>query len=230
MVFYLVLFALGLAVAWHKNGLPGLLPFIISLIYNAWTALFLSSGDRFLVPVDWAVYLYLFLGLLALVSFLLSAIRRVRENVTAWVFVRYSGETTYGQSGPVSWRGLFLTGAFILLIGASLPLTEFAFPKTDPLKATSAFTFSGKAIYPRYYKANQGEPGSGKMGYGKSDMARLVFFLIGEKSELVIFPLETAPKYFPNTARVLIVGTEKEGFIQAERITVELDGKTMEYP
>lgn len=227
-VFYLVLFALGLAVAWHKNGLVGLLPFIISLIYNAWTALFLSSGDRFLVPVDWAVYLYLFLGLLTLVSFLGSAISAGRENVTAWIFARYHGETALVASVPVSWRGLFLTGACILLIGASLPLTEFAFPKTDPLNVTSAFT--GKAIYPRYYKANQGEPGSGKMGYGKSDQARLVFFLVGEKSELVIFPLKTTPMFFPNTARVLIYGSEKEGYIQAERITVEMDGKTVQYP
>ena len=228
-VFYLFLFSIGLAVAWHKNGLTGLLPFIISIIYNAWTALFLSSGDRFLVPVDWAVVLYLFLGLLALASLTLNTVSGWRENISAWIFARYNGETARGESGPVSWRGLFLTATLLLFLGASLPLTEFAFPKAT-LLTSDAFPYKGRAIYPRYYKANQGEPGSAKLGYGKSDQARLVFFLVGEQSMLVIFPLKTSPKFFPNTANVSILGTQKDGFILAERINVEIGGKTAQYP
>lgn len=228
MIFYGFLFCLGLATAWYKNGPSGLLPLAISLVYNAWTALFLSSGDRFLVPVDWAVYLYLFLGLLTLVSIVLSVLSGTRENVSAWISARYQGEIVRGQAGPVSWRGLFLTGTFILFLGVSLPLTEFAFPKV--VVPSNAAQFAGRAIYPRYYKAHQGEPGSAKLGYGKSDQARLVFFLVGEQSELVIFPLKTSPQFFPNTANVTIFGTQKDGFLQAERIIVEMNGKTVQYP
>ncbi len=230
VIVYLCLFCLGLAAAWHKNGLLGLLPLVISLIYNAWTALFLSSGDRFLVPVDWAVYLYLFFGLLTLVSLIFAG----REQVSAWMAVRYNGEAAHGQSGPVSVRGLLLTAAFVLLLGASVPLTELAFPKIAPLKAAAPspgeLVFSGRAIYPRFYKANQGEPGSAKLGYGKSPQARLVFYLVGQTNGLVIFPIETSPGFFPNAANVTIYGTQQDGFMQAERITVEQNGKTAQYP
>lgn len=230
VIVYLCLFCLGLAAAWHKNRLVGLLPLVISLIYNAWTALFLSSGDRFLVPVDWAVYFYLFFGLLTLVSLIFAG----REHVSAWMAVRYNGEPADGWAGPVSVRGLLLTATFILLLGASLPLTEFSFPKIAPLKAVApgpgALVFSGRAVYPRFYKANQGEPGTAKLGYGKSDQARLVFYLVGQANGLVIFPIKTSPGFFPNAANVTIYGMQQDGFMQAERITVEQNGKTAQYP
>lgn len=215
--FYLLLLALGLAAAWHKNGLLGLLPLALTLVYNAWTALFLSSGDRFLVPVDWAIYLYLFLGLLTLAGWIL--------NVPAWTFPHLNGKTGNGESGFVSWRGLFLTAAVILLLGATVPLTESAFPrKYTPLNTQIAIsteiTLRGRAIYPRWYDAGEGEPGTAKMGYGISTEARLVFFLVGEQNTLVIFPLTSAPQSFPNAAYVTVTGIQEDGFIRA--LTVEI--------
>ncbi len=236
IAFYLTLFGLGLATAWHKNGLLGLLPLGLSLIYNAWTALFLSSGDRFLVPLDWAAYLYLFLGLLTLVSLIL------RDNVAAWIFARFNGETGSGESVPVSWHGIFLTGTVILLLGASIPLTESAFPQKYallsapkvPVSGTGIATstdisLQGRAIYPRWYDAGEGEPGTAKLGYGKADEARLVFFLVGERNTLVIFPLSSAPKFFPNTSDVTITGTQADGYVQAHSANVSKDGKSFSY-
>jgi hypothetical protein len=228
---YLLIFAVGLAAAWRKNGIIGLLPLALTLVYNAWTALFLSSGDRFLVPVDWAVYLYHFLGLLTFASLLLTGLKGARENVVDWVSTRYNGGQAGTESVPVSWRGLALVSSLILLAGASLPLTEAVVPKISPPRVSltpqaGEIALTGRAIYPRYYDAGDGEPGSGKLGYGESDEARLVFFLLGEQSTLVIFPLETAPKFFPNTSAVAIVGTQESGFVRAREILVEKDGKS----
>lgn len=228
-ILYLFLFGLGLAVAWRKAGLPGLLPLAISLVYNAWTALFLSSGDRFLVPVDWASYLYLFLGLLSLVSVAFGMWKKAAD----WVIAREQAPAL-GESGPPPRRGLALTVAFVLLLGLILPLTEWAFPKATPLKASALapgqIVLTGRAIYPRYYKANQGEPDTAKLGYGKSAQARLVFFLAGEESTLVIFPLESSPKFFPNTASVAVFGKQQDGYLLAEHIQLEMNGKAVQYP
>lgn len=225
IVFYLILLGLGLTTAWHKNGLLGLLPLALTLVYNAWTALFLSSGDRFLVPVDWAVYLYLFLGLLTLGNGLLhgktdnGSINREKDG----------GNTDYG-----TWRGIFLISAAILLLGASIPLTELAFPRqyaplnTLPSNGTEV-VIHGRAIYPRWYDAGEGEPGTAKLGYGASDEARLVFFLVGEENTLVIFPLKTAPKSFPNASEVIVTGTQKDGFIQALIVKIGKDSSTEIY-
>jgi hypothetical protein len=73
-VFYVFLLALGLAVAWLTHRWIGLLPFFLSLGYNAWTAIFLSSGDRFLIPIDWTWHLYFVVGLLTISKAMLSGI------------------------------------------------------------------------------------------------------------------------------------------------------------
>jgi hypothetical protein len=221
IAFYLVLLGLGLATVWYKNGLLGLLPLALTLVYNAWTALFLSSGDRFLVPVDWAVYLYLYLGLLTLANLVGNNGLGSRLN---------NGETDNGKTISASWRGLPLTAAIILLLGASIPLTESAFPqKYPPLNApivpSTEVILHGRAIYPRWYDAGEGEPGTAKLGYGVTNEARLVFFLAGEENTLVIFPLKTAPISFPNASDVMITGTQEDGFVRAQKI----DGKSVEY-
>jgi hypothetical protein len=73
-VFYIFLLAVGLSAAWITNRWFGLLPFALSLGYNAWTAIFLSSGDRFLVPIDWTWHLYFMVGLLTISKAMLSGI------------------------------------------------------------------------------------------------------------------------------------------------------------
>lgn len=217
ILFYLALLGFGLTTAWHKNGLLGLLPLALTLVYNAWTALFLSSGDRFLVPVDWAVYLYLFLGLLTLTSLVLNGLGSGSKNgQTDDGFINRKTETS-------SWRGVLLTAVLILLAGASLPLTELVFPRlyppsNAPQTPGMEVTLHGRAIYPRWYDAGEGEPGTAKMGYGESDEARLVFFMVGEANTLVIYPLETAPKSFPNASDVTVIGIWQDGFIRAQKV------------
>lgn len=244
IMFYLFLLGLGLAAAVYKNGWVGLLPFGLSLVYNAWTALFLSSGDRFLVPIDWAAYLYHFLGLLTLTGLILTGLRGARENVVAWISFRYNDRAASElrherpvkrAPSPVSWRKTAFTAALILLAGSTLPLTEWIFPKITPAGAPidapgpGQVVLYGRAIYPRYYEAGQGEPGSAKLGYGKADQARLVFYLLGEQNTLVIFPLGQAPAFFPNTADVTILGKPENGFVLAQKIVVTKDDKSDKY-
>jgi hypothetical protein len=109
-----------------------------------------------------------------------------------------------------------------------------AFPKITPLNAPIAapgeISLAGRAIYPRWYAAGEGEPGSAKIGYGESDQARLVFFLVGEHSTLVILPIKTAPAFFPNGAGVALSGTPNIGFVQADKIIVTKNGQSVTYP
>ncbi len=239
---YLLLFGLGVAVAWRKSGLTGLLPLVFSLVYNAWTALFLSSGDRFLVPIDWAAYLYHLLGLLTLGALALLGVQRAREKVSAWMETRYNGQDGHGRIVPVSWRRIVLTGSLILLLGASIPLTEMAFPQRYPALTQAQLAartglqaqpgeklFYGRALYPRYYQSGEGEPGTSKLGYGQSDQARLVFYLLGPQNTLVIFPLPHAPNFFPNASDVYLAGTQRDGFVQAREVIVEKDGKSARF-
>jgi hypothetical protein len=244
LAFYATLAAIGIGTAWRRAGWVGLLPLSLASLYNAWTALFLSSGDRFMVPIDWAGQLYLLLGLLALISAL--------TNATSNIFPQTSLEKTAPNTSntppsnpdlatrqPIpqqTGRGLILTAACLLLIGLSLPLTEFAFPKAEPLNAPGLapqpgeVLRTGRAIYPRYYESGDGEPGTAKAGYEISEQPRLVFFLVGEEPGLIIFPLESPPAAFPHTADVAILGTMQGDVLLARVIYLQKDDLKAQYP
>jgi hypothetical protein len=87
----------------------------------------------------------------------------------------------------------------------------------------------GRAIYPRYYEAGDGEPYTAKLGYEVSDEARLVFWLVGSKAGLVIFPLKNAPEFFPHASDVWIVGTAENDAFHARIIEVREDGRNKIY-
>lgn len=234
--FYIVLLTLGLAVAWTSQRWIGLLPVIFSLAYNAWTALFLSSGDRFLIPIDWTWHIYYVLGMLTLAKVALSGMRDIN-------WTRVYIETQHADNAKTShWRKTGITAVLVLFVGMSLPLTEFAFPKKYPdltqkqlssilgtVPLNGEIIVYGRAIYPRYYEAGDGEPETAKLGYEPNDDARLVFWLAGPQPGLVIFPLETAPVFFPHTVDVWIVGRIDGRALYARMIKLEANGQTVIY-
>lgn len=234
LAFYAILAGLGIGAAWRRARWVGLLPLVLASLYNAWTALFLSSGDRFMVPIDWAGQLYLLLGLLTLINAFVG-----RDELPPALPVTLPPHRPDSSRDSIlchQGRGLVLTAACLLLIGLSLPLTEFAFPKADPLNATGlapqpgeALRY-GRAIYPRYYASGDGEPGTAKAGYEIGDQPRLVFFLVGQEPGLVIFPLEDAPAAFPHAADVAILGTMQGDVLLARVIYLQKDDLSAQYP
>lgn len=241
-MFYLLLFSIGIVAAWQYHGPVGMLPLGFGLAYNLWTALFLSSGVRFIVPLDWSVQLYEFLGLIVLGGLLLSFTKGARESVLDWFRSSLTNYTIIDQSPAVSRRSFFLSLLVVLFLAAFLPVTEFVFPQKYPPKSQSEIArqsgmtiekgetaLYGRAVYPRYYDANDGEPETAKLGYGPEENARLVFFLIGPKSELVIFELDNVPEFFPNTSDVYMIGTQKDGYFSPRVVKVIKDSRTELY-
>ena len=58
LTFYIFLFGLGVTASWIRNRWLGLLPLALNLAYNLWTSLALLSGQRFMVTMDWSIYMY----------------------------------------------------------------------------------------------------------------------------------------------------------------------------
>jgi hypothetical protein len=234
--FYIIFLALGLAAAWISHRWVGLTPFVFSLAYNAWTAIFLSSGDRFLIPIDWTWHLYYALGLLTLVRLALSGIQDIR-------WPSNHKETQDSITIPTfHWKKTAVTAGLVLLTGISLPLTEFAFPEKYPPLTQEQLSASlgvvptdgevivyGRAVYPRYYSAGDGEPATAKLGYEPSEQARLVFWLVGPDPGLVIFPHVTPPEFFPHTVDTWIIGRMDGDALRARIIKVKEGERTIIY-
>jgi len=231
LVFYTFLLALGLASAWQVYRWLGLLPFGFSLGYHAWTALFFSSGDRFLLPIDWTWILYYCLGVLAILKIVFIGLRNAN-----WFFT-YSSTSVKTLVVRDSWQQVFFASVIIVMVGLSLPLTEKIFPERYPVLNQEQLVTSsdlhilesekivyGRAIYPRFYEARDGEPGSGKLGYGESDEPRLVFWMVGPDPGLVIVPLENTPDFFPHASDIWVVGKLEAGVLRARTVKVEKDG------
>lgn len=239
--FYGLLFGLGVAAAWNKNGWAGLTPLGINLLYNLWTSLSLLSGQRFLLAMDWSVYLYYMIGIFALVRGILFLLESARSMTLSW--------NKLNASAPVRaptdkhWQHFALAGLLFLFVGASLPLSEAVFPQRYPASTQgqllSEFTRSavfqqsgintacllgileghrlrieqGRALSPRYYEAGDGESFTDKAGYRVTDEARLIFYLVGSGYGLVILPLSEAPDFFPNASDVMVIRDGRAWFV-----------------
>ena len=150
--------------------------------------------------------------------------------------------------------GFLFPALIILALGASLPLAEHLFPQRYPpasraallahlssadpqgvhqtqalAKEPGALVLRGRAIYPRYYAAGEGEPQSAKTGYSDMPQPRLVFFLLGQTNSLVVLDLPQSPDFFPNAADVTLIGLPRKGYIQAEAVLVETPQKSALY-
>jgi len=109
----LILLSLGIATAWKNFRWAGLIPLVIQMSYYLSNALVRTSGSRYLVPVDWVVYLYFLLGIFTL----------LRKTNLLPEFT-----PTEQKEGEPSKLPVYLSLAFSLLIGFSLPILNVAFP------------------------------------------------------------------------------------------------------
>jgi hypothetical protein len=241
-VFYLFLFALGVVAAARNHKLPGLLPLGLGVLYNFWTALFFSSGQRFIVPVDWSVQLYQLLGLLILCGFIFSFTQTARATILNWIQRPSHADVIPSTSDTLTKRRFVLSLAIVLLVSGFLPITESIFPQKYSPKSQQEIVgqigvqlnagevaLYGRAIYPRYYKSGDGEPATDKLGYKPSKQARLVFYLIGPNQELVIFDLDKTPDFFPNTSDVFMIGTQMDNYFSPRVLLVTKNGRTESY-
>ncbi|CAG1012854.1 hypothetical protein ANRL4_04761 [Anaerolineae bacterium] len=235
LVFYVLLFGLGLSAAWYRNGWLGLLPLAVNLVYNLWTSIALLSGQRFLLAMDWSISLYYMIGLFALLSAFLFTLERGRSMILKW----YDSNSALlvSQVRQAKWSQYVVAGIVFLGVGVSLPLSETVFPKryppvdraellnaiaTSEVWRNSSFDLAcfeklvnedrltavqGRALYPRYYEAGGGESFTDSFGYKIADEGRLVFTLMlqGQAPPRIVFPMDEEPSFFPHASDVILV-------------------------
>jgi 4-amino-4-deoxy-L-arabinose transferase-like glycosyltransferase len=233
---YIFLFGLGLTTAWIRNRWLGLLPLALNLGYNFWTSLALLSGQRFMLTMDWSIYLYYMIGLFTLFGFLLYMLNGGRSTIVEWVKTNLSVVTS-----PVPvfrWQKYLMFGVLFFGIGLSLPLSEKIFPNKYPLlphnqlvnqllmssslnqpgfnpacfqkitDSTQLNFIQGRAIFPRYYAAGEGERFTDSIGYKVVDEGRLVFDLVGQANGRFIFKTSHQPDFFPQASDVTLISSE----------------------
>ena len=237
----LVITSMGIKSVWKRLGVVGLLPVGVILGYDITTSLALTSGGRYLVPMDWGVLLYFSIGLWEAATgfFILFGWFRHPEP---------EAPLSLTEVKPWNSRQILIIGLFFLFLGA-IPLLLENLPKriypatvalTDFASANRSiaeFSFTGngnklslllnnpeivagygKALYPRYFGENKGEgltidqdPLIGSTGFD-----RLTFLLIGGKDTVAIL-LPTTKNISPliQEADTWVVGCRRSNYIEA---------------
>lgn len=237
LTFYIFLFGLGVTVAWYRNSWLGLLPLGLNLIYNLWTSIALLSGQRFMLTMDWSIYLYYMLGVFALIAGFLFVLNGTRAWIVEWLSDHPFVFTI--PSKNITWPSYLMIGILFFGIGISLPLAEKIFPEKYPplsqgqllalLANSPALQESsvnaacvkkladnkqltivqGRAVYPLYYQAGDGMDFTDTPGYKIVDQGRLVFDILGQGNQRVIFPMPQSPGFFPHASDVILVYSPK---------------------
>jgi hypothetical protein len=85
----------------------------------------------------------------------------------------------------------------------------------DYLRQHGLTLYQGLALYPRYYRAGQGEPSSGWQIFRIKDFNRFGFYLMGPDEEKILLKLDDVPQVLPNGSDVLVIGCPGNDYVDA---------------
>ncbi len=228
----LILIAAGLASAWKRFGFAGLTPALLYLGYVASLAIPMISGWRFLLPVDWVILLYYLLGLSEVGRWAWTGL--VKKTPDMEDAIVPAGPLAW-KTIAILVVLILLANASLYLVRAAIPprypppdqtalLEEYRAMQNLPganelpglselqrfLLQNNARILVGRALYPRYFDADDGFSRNGIISFRPYEFARLGFYLTGPQTDNIIMPLNQAPDHFPHATDVLVLGCMRE--------------------
>ena len=243
----LFLIALGIAYAWRKLRWSGLSPLVIYLVYDLSNAIARNSGHRFILPVDWILYLYYGLGAVQLIVYLVAVLGRINLNTPS--AEDHDQTSGWPEKKTFPWRQAFIWGAIFLGLGLSVNIAEVVFPVRYPTQnnygiikaitqstdgkaanldaATLANFFSqpgavalwGRELFPTMY-----DPGVRTIGYPSMEARnyeRLGFALVVPSYYHISLRMPRSPGYFPNASDAIVIGCKgKDNYVDAIAVLV----------
>ncbi|MHC1783382.1 MAG: glycosyltransferase family 39 protein [Anaerolineaceae bacterium] len=253
LIINLGVISLGIAAAWTRHRMAGIIPILALLAYHITNAVSVVSGGRYIVAVDWVIYFYLALGLAEIIFFLLRSF-----NVPV-----QSPEITLIEEPPILRfnRKTLLPIIISLLLAGGLPwVVEAAFPEKYPDKSADqlqqnfnkavdwdksgisqedvkafltnpdAVLQEGQAYFPRFYQPGQGDTGGSGSPFGIKDYPHFGFILQGQTRSDINFYLEETPGSFANGIDVIVLGCRGNESVDALLVTTLLPRQTFARP
>ena len=231
----LFMISVGVIKGLKKDGTLTWLLILMAVGYISFYSIFRSSGGRFVLGVDWVPLMFYGIGIIAVINF-----------VTGWpgmlltlIVVEETPKRKKSQNTCI-----FIIGPLIFLMGLSLPLADLWVPdkysqekmhqlkekilSCDERPITGEIQhslldrenrlFYGKAIYPRYFLADERMPDDRDGEIPDYSYARLEFYLVGTDNTWVTIPMNQPPDAFPNGSEIILWGSVKPGKIINEKL------------
>jgi hypothetical protein len=158
----LLLIAIGLGYSWARYRWAGMLPLVIFITISAALGAALNSGGRYLTPIDWVIYFYYGLAIVAIVQFALKVLTGKSRDQLASL----DKGTPKGISDR---RSLGFSLAGIICLASLIPIANYVIPvvtvparnqaEQEAARATisaqaqpSVKIVYGEILYPYYVK------------------------------------------------------------------------------
>jgi len=117
----LLLLAIGLAYAWVHHRWAGLIPLAIFIAYSVSLAAAMNSGGRYLPPMDWVIFFYYGLAIVAIIQF-------VYQVLTGQLQIQPASPGSPFARPPSHRRSLWLSLAGVILLASLVPIASFIIP------------------------------------------------------------------------------------------------------
>lgn len=244
LVLNIFLIGLGVGIAWKYQGLAGLMPLAIFVIYNLANAFARTSGGRYIVPADWIIPLYFAGGVLF--TFRQIANRVLRTPLSFFDTPGPIGAAPHRIQAP--WMTASLACILLFAGGSFVPLSETLYSPRyadvnsakilaaretqiqaagfDPgqinkfLESPGAEILVGRVLYPRSFKLGQGIVSFYFYPFTTMDFPRTGFFLLGPKGQDNILLPGGIPQYLPQAADALVIGCREQNYVDALMVMV----------
>lgn len=245
LLLYLILISVGIGCAVKRDVWAGLIPLAFHLIYAIGNSLAMNSGFRFILPVDWILLFYFAIGCMSVLSTILHLVKKHSTLAPVQKTEKYLSDNRQKSLIPISIL-LTLIG-FVLPVCDGLIPKRFAENRTQAeifdqwisvsdVNAELAEAFGiekqladgtmtileGRAVYPRYYPANQGDSGGGSSVKIDAPFDRLVWMLLNEKVRTLSLQTQdivNQTTVLADPADVIVIGSEQKGFFAAKWVT-----------
>ena len=250
----LILTSIGLGSAWNRWSFTGLVPLAVISGYNLTTAISLTSGGRYLVPMDWGVLLYFSLGLFEVVI--------ESMNLFGWLKLQDVFIPISQSRSKLNLKQIGLIGLMFILIGSIPVILEFLPKQIYPATVTMAdfmrdnkslpelqnsnmrsriSTFEnipgsvviyGKVLYPRYFGQNKGEGPTIEQEplVGSASFDHLSFLVIGGNDTLPVI-LPSNQTFSPQIAGsdAWVIGCKRQNYLDAILVVFKQNNSALPY-
>jgi hypothetical protein len=241
--------SLGIASAWKQQRWIGLVPAFINIGFTANLALARVSGWRYNLPADWTVLFYFALGVAQLIAWIFLAFNKNKfpKNLA---FSFSAPTELKPKSSAASAGRFVLAGALLALLGSSFLIIEvLSRPRyTQPTQAQAEqlyagaqlaagddqtrqrlakalfagelYAFSGRALYPSFFRADEGVAESSFALTAPLDYRRITFFLVGPQPGPASLRVSSPDLVFPHASDVLLLRCDRSAMEVAAVIIV----------
>jgi hypothetical protein len=209
----LILIAVGLGYSWSHYRWAGMVPLVIFMAYSVSLGAALNSGGRYLTPIDWVIYFYYGVAIVAIVQFTYKVLTGKAHDQLARLEAgnakRISDRPSLGFSlaGVICLASLIPIANYVLpVVTASArnrPEVEMARASISAQERSGAKTVYGEFLYPYYVNG------------------RLTFDFVtpsGDASYSINRPLGSQPELSSGEYGFIILGDDVQGQAPVESI------------